>query len=373
MIMFKKKAHMNTFKLFFLWSMLLCFNCSKESSTPTVSTGNDPVCDITPLIDTFGCQIENSCLVSISNLKTGFYKSFQGGLYPGGVNERPQNHTNKGIAIANSLKPLDDEGNVNELDGKIVMASIGVSNTSIEFTPFIDLASNAVNTNAKLVIVNGAVGGNDLVKWVNNSDNDSIAPYSVFNNRLFEAHVTAKQVQVLWIKHAFADNPEKGDFPVHAQLFQDYLKQLIHILYEKMPNLKLVYLSSRTRAYTYELRKNSPEPYAYELGFGVKWLVEEQINGNPELNFDPILGAVKAPWISWGPYIWANDESSPNPDGFFWECQDTRSVDEFDDQGMLTNTADFMHPSKAYGAPKIGAALYGFFTSDPTSTPWFLE
>ena len=50
-------------------------------------------------------------------------------------------------------------------------------------------------------------------------------------------------------------------------------------------------------------------------------LVEEQIKGSKELNFDPKKGEVKAPWLSWGPYLWANGKTK-NADGLFYEIDD---------------------------------------------------
>jgi hypothetical protein len=38
----------------------------------------------------------------------------------------------------------------------------------------------------------------------------------------------------------------------------------------------------------------------------VKWLIADQIAGNPELNYDPAKGRVRAAWLAWGPYIWAD-------------------------------------------------------------------
>ena len=32
----------------------------------------------------------------------------------------------------------------------------------------------------------------------------------------------------------------------------------------------------------------NPEPYAYEEAFTMRWLIQDQIAGKPELNYDPI-------------------------------------------------------------------------------------
>ena len=53
----------------------------------------------------------------------------------------------------------------------------------------------------------------------------------------------------------------------------------------------------------------------------MKWLIEQQIKGEPALNYDPAKGAVKAPWLSWGPYLWANG-TTKRTDGFSYHESD---------------------------------------------------
>ena len=120
------------------------------------------------------------------------------------------------------------------------------------------------------------------------------------------------------------------------------------------PNIKIAYLSSRIYSYTY-VRGLSPEPNAYETGFAVKWLIEKQINGDSALNFDPDLGAVQAPYLSWGPYLWA-DGQNPRADGLVWLQEDL--------------TSDCTHPSES-GKQKVAAMLMDFFKNDSTSKTWF--
>src|ERR671936_402607 len=47
---------------------------------------------------------------------------------------------------------------------------------------------------------------------------------------------------------------------------------IVAILRARYPNLKLVYVSSRTYG-GYATTPLNPEPYAYDSGFAVKWLV----------------------------------------------------------------------------------------------------
>jgi hypothetical protein len=174
------------------------------------------------------------------------------------------------------------------------------------------------------------------------------------DQRLKDAGVTRAQVQVIWIKQADA-GPTEG-FPKYAQTLQSELTRIVQLFPERFPNVKLVYLSSRTFGGYAKTRLN-PEPYAYESGFSVKWLIEEQIKGDKGLNFDSSQGKVKAPWLSWGPYLWANG-TTKRADGFRWEEKDSAS--------------DGTHESPR-GQEKVGKLLLEFFKTDTTTKPWFLK
>jgi len=102
---------------------------------------------------------------------------------------------------------------------------------------------------------------------------------------------------------------------------------------------------------------DNPEPYAYEVAFAVKWAIQDQINGNANLNYNPALGPVVAPWMSWGPYYWSNGMLG-RKDGLEWDCADF--------------SADGTHPSSQYGQLKVAAPLLTFLKTDDTTTPWYL-
>jgi hypothetical protein len=170
---------------------------------------------------------------------------------------------------------------------------------------------------------------------------------------LIERGVSPQQVQVAWIK---LTNFSINDFPAAQYRLQADLQAILHNLKAKFPNLGIAYFSSRTRSYTYWEGLN-PEPGAFETGFAVKWLVEAQINGDSGLNYDPSRGVVNAPFISWGPYLWA-DGHNPRSDGLTWLETDM--------------VHDCTHPSRQ-GADKVARMLLDFLRTDPTSQPWFLE
>jgi len=85
-------------------------------------------------------------------------------------------------------------------------------------------------------------------------------------------------------------------------------------------------------------------------------LIDQQINGDKSLNFDPARGEVKAPWLSWGPYLWANG-STKRQDGFSYEPAD-----------FTSNDGTHQSPS---GQRNVGQLLLTFFESDSTTKPWF--
>jgi len=159
---------------------------------------------------------------------------------------------------------------------------------------------------------------------------------------------------VIWIKQADA-GPSEG-FPGYAKKLQGELMRIVQLMPGRFPNLKLVYLSSRTYG-GYARTRLNPEPYAYESGFAVKWLIEQQIKGESALNYDVKKGAVKAPWLSWGPYLWANG-ATKRADGFSYAESDF--------------AADGTHQSPS-GQEKVGRLMLHFFKSDTTTRSWFLR
>jgi hypothetical protein len=178
----------------------------------------------------------------------------------------------------------------------------------------------------------------------------------VLDQRLSSNGLTAQQVQVIWLKEARSSVQPDEVFPEDAQILQDQLRDIVQIAQTNFPNLKIIYLSSRIYA-GYASTDLSPEPEAYQSGFGVKWLIEAQINGDPALNYDAAQGSVLAPWLAWGPYLWADGET-PRSDGLIWRCSD------FVDDGT--------HPSND-GAAKVAGMLQAFFRSEETAVPWYID
>jgi Cu/Ag efflux protein CusF len=284
---------------------------------------------------------DTSKLVPLTELGTVEYKGFAGGLYPEGKNERPANHEAQGKKLAAQVRPLGTDGKP-DADGKIVLLSVGMSNTTQEFSTFKRLADGDDAKNPKLKIVDGAQGGMSANRIVDPESDSGRQFWTVVDRRLEDAGATRFQVQVAWIKEA--DPGPRSGFPDYARTLQGELRRIVQHMHQRFPNLKMVYLSSRTYAGWAKTGLN-PEPYAYESGFSVKWLIEEQLKGD-----------LKEPWLSWGPYLWANG-TKKRADGFSYEERD------FGPDGT--------HPTRD-GQQKVAELLLRFFKEDSTTKPWFV-
>jgi hypothetical protein len=283
------------------------------------------------------CSRTSLPLTPLTDLKTGRFEGFQGGLYSAGTNVPSKAYLKKGLTYTKLVKPRNASGKA-AADGKVVLLSVGMSNTTQEFSEFVREA-RAVKTDSHLVIVDGAQGGQDA-DIVRNPNADY---WRVLDRRLAAAGVTGAQVQAVWLKEALKRPTEP--FPNDAKRLQADLHAIVKLLGSRFANLRLVYVSSRTYG-GYATTALNPEPYAYQSGFAVKWLVQERIKGS-------LSGR---PWVAWGPYLWTNGTKGRS-DGFVWTCADVRS-------------SDGTHPSPS-GQQKVAQLLLKFFSTNATSRAWF--
>jgi hypothetical protein len=292
------------------------------------------------------CDRTSTGLPALDDLGSGLYQGAQGGLYPGGSNERPAAWTHVGESLARLAVPRSAQGLPDPVQGRSVFLSIGMSNTRSEFQQFLPLAQADPQRHAQVRVVNGAIGGQDAVRI-----NDPQAPYwAQVDQILAQQGLTPLQVQAVWLKQAIAG--PQGQPLAHAEVLRDELQGIVQILKARFPNLWVVYLSSRIYA-GYASTGLNPEPYAHASGWSVKWLVESQIQGTFPLQA-PDQGVV-GPWLSWGPYLWA-DGMSPRSDGLTWACS------EFANDGT--------HPN-ALGGRKVANLLLDWVHGDPTARTWY--
>lgn len=275
------------------------------------------------------CGRTSVATVPLNELRTGRYHGKLGGLYPGDRNVPSAAYRAKGLAAARQVEAIG---------GRIVLLSIGMSNTAAEFESFRHLAARSSGLSPTLTIVNGAQSGADAER-IYRPD----APYwSGVDRLLTAAGTTPAQVQVVWLKQAIAN--ERRAFPADAGVLRHRLHSIVAVLRSRFPNLRLVYLSSRTYA-GYATTPLNPEPFAYDSGFAVKWAIQDRIEGK-----------VAGPWLGWGPYLWTNGTKGRR-DGLVWECGNAGT--------------DGTHPSRS-GQQKVGALLLRFFQGEPTARGWFL-
>jgi hypothetical protein len=313
------------------------------------------------------CDQTSVGLVPVNDLGAGLYLGqFQGGLYPGGSNTPPPVHHAAGLAATAGIEPLNAAGEPDS-EGTIVLASIGMSNTKQEFCgavglhfceiwTFMGQAQVHLDVNHEtLVIVNGARSGQEAGNWV-----DPAQPSydRIRDDELAPRGLSEAQVQVVWVK--VANREPQASLPAQnadAFILLTHLGSIARAVKQRYPNVKSMFVSSRIYA-GYTTTPLNPEPFAYESGFSVKWLIEAQIGQSSGGGVDPLagdLGSDVAPWIGWGPYMWA-DGLVPRSDGLTWACED------FSNDGI--------HPGMI-GEEKVGSMLIDLFLNSPFGAPWF--
>jgi hypothetical protein len=285
-------------------------------------------------------------LVAITDLGTGYYGTYQGGLYANGSNVDDPTHHAYGVSMGQSIQPLDVNGNPNP-NGKYALLTIGHSNTEDVSDQLVVLGSSDPTKNQSLVLVNGGTGSSSADEL----QDPSSYFWGIINNvYLPNAGVSPLQVEVVWLNDVDVSHP-----PSIPDL-QSMLENIARIILVKFPNTKILYLSSvNYTAYSNGVRNAQPEPTAYETGFAVKALIQDQVNGVNNLNYNPANGPVVAPWASWAAYYWTNGLLGRN-DGLTWSCQD--------------NINDGVHPATT-GRVKAAGQLLNFLKTDDTSIPWF--
>ena len=288
------------------------------------------------------CDNTSEGFKPLTDLGAGTYRGHQGGLYPGGTNKRPAGHTTMGVGLARSYVVPRDAAGKPDAGGKLAFLSVGMSNAEREFDQFVTVADDDPIKSRRVVVVNGAQAGMEA--------GEVAAPrgryWSVVDERLGAAGVTPQQVGAIWLKET--DGSPNLPFEAHIEKLENDLATIVQAAKERFPNLWIVYVSTRTYG-GYALTKVSPEPWAYQDGFAAKGLIERQLSGTLS------VGSDSAPWLSWGPYMWA-DGTVRRSDGLRWLCSDF--------------VRDGVHPSRT-GTAKVSGLLLKFLHSDGTAKLWY--
>ena len=326
-------------------------------------------------------------LVDFTSSTPLYLGQFQGNLYENGSNDVPLDYDIYGQSVTNSITPLDSGGNPST-NGKIVLISIGMSNTAMEWcgdgqsctsvasdnNSFMAKAAadSAVN-HTTLKILNGAMGGMSAETWVCATGSCEIQTNQydkVKDNVLTPAGMTEAQVQVIWAKVADKKDLTYSlpDSRADAYRLEANQGSMLRAMKTRYPNLKIVVFSSRiyggyAGTATQGVTSSKPmEPYAYESNFATKWVIQAKIDQWRNGMVDPQVGDLSSiPFVVWDTdtYLWGNSNANPmGSQALSWV-----STDYNDDK---------IHPN-SMGINKVASRLLTYFKTSPYTSSWFLS
>jgi hypothetical protein len=287
---------------------------------------------------------------------TDRYKGEDGGLYGAGRNDPPAAHLQAATRETARIAPLGASGTP-AAEGTIALLSIGMGpNARLgaamqEFSFVKQVADADPMKSPRVAIVDGNQGQQGMAQW---ADAQGAAWFEA-DRRLQAAGISRQQVQIVWVK--LANIQPSGELTEHGRKLQRDTAAALQNARTRFPNLRIAYLASPIYA-GWTMIPLNPEPYAYEGAFAARWLIQDQISGNPALNFDPANGAVRAPLLLWGPYLWADGTTPRKTDGLIYARQDVLE--------------DGTHPSDS-GLRKVANMLVAFFRTDPLARTWYLR
>lgn len=116
-----------------------------------------------------------------------------------------------------------------------------------------------------------------------------------------------------------------GDEGIAACYAEQQLGIVLRDLKVQYPNLKIAYVYSRAYGGWGSAHEPNREPFSYEFGFSIQFLMLAQIrqadNGQPADSEAGDLSYGVAPVLSWGGYQWASG-NTPNSEGVAWPITD---------------------------------------------------
>lgn len=303
------------------------------------------------------CENDTTGRIPIVDLLTSNYEGYQGGLYPGGTNAMPLAHADSGVAFANSLMPINFDGEVDTMFGKTVFLALGSASAGKAFNKFFTTYQNAGYGDSCLRIINACMEEYSLRDMYGaNSDNNY---WKDVNDFLQIADLKKKQVQVVWLM-----TPSYSDTVTTTSAYIDSMHNayvdVLRKLKNELPNVKLLFISGlQYGGYTNPLAPNAlslMEPAPYLQDFAIKSVITAQIEGDTMLRYSG--DEAEAPWVAWGPNFWADGRNFRDFDMLRWLCPGDYDMDA---NGFLLDGG---------GLEKISDDLYGFFTTSPMTTPW---
>lgn len=192
---------------------------------------------------------------------------------------------------------------VTPVNGVIGVVCIGMSNGNQECSDFIQRLAGAyaADVNPAVRVVNCAVGGNAVERWIDPAFDAGLWD-ACKANKLGNAGVRTDQVRVIWHKAAdqFTTATGGGPKPLYPAAGSDYEAFLANLatfaarVHAEFPSVQAVYTSSRSYGGFAGNAAARGEPLSYEEGHALNtWLRD-----NAE---------VDGVWYGWGPYLWAPD------------------------------------------------------------------
>lgn len=312
--------------------------------------------------------IATSSLIPINDLGTAPYDfGYYGGLWGDGMNAPPADHLAAGLELSSEIVPRDREGNPSD-DGAIVFLTIGnfeansvacsadLTGTCSPDSFVVRAAEDPRFTNRHVAFLNAAIPTTTALGWgVRDTDNYN----RIANQILAPRGYTNAQVQVAWLLTSHYESVTQMPAPAADAYSQKVpVSDTLRALRQHYPNLKIVYMSSGPyRGYS---TVSQGEPFGYEYGYSTRFMMvaqmEEARMADSRNYWDSRVGDINyrtgmAPYISWGPYYWANG-TTPRSDGLTW------SRDDFESDGMTLSST---------GVHKAAGILLDFLAAEPTA------
>lgn len=241
------------------------------------------------------------------------------------------------IPLTSFSSPVGTAPDIQPINGRIVMASLGMSNAEQEFASFMSMVNAAEGINPDLYLVNMAYP----MCLGRHAKLGGICWEERFPSKLAAAGVDPSEVQILWFK--FYDSPRNYSGQVLHDWYVQSIKDTLIAVQFYLPNVKQIYISGRIYAgYADPSTTLGFEPAPWATGPAVDQVIGEGGDFH---------------WLSWGPYLWADGLSGRPQDDLIWTCDDFES--------------DGIHPSSS-GEAKVGTLLLDYLSSDPYASQWFL-
>lgn len=316
-------------------------SCKKEFSITNPSSLN--------VTNESKLEFTDTVKVPITDLGVGTFYGYTGGLYPNGENLPSGQYAADLDSVSASIIPLDVNGNYAS-NGKIGFISIGASTCSIMMNNLRKKTKKSSLTNPLLLTAN-CTGGGESIQEIN--DTISNAYWNVAFSKLSKNNLTAKQVEIVYMETD--DSINVMTFPERPLNTKQVYTTTLQILLTKFPNLKVVYVIGRTTTFLGPGKKpQNREPGPYYNGWGCKFLIEGQINEEPELQYKGENR--KVPMVTWGWYEWSVGYQA-RTDGFTWTKELTKDGLHANDQGADILSTNFMN----------------FLLNNPYSNKWYAK